>query len=517
MGNICNAICNQKDDDDEFHSEIQQKINLKLRRKSDVYLNAARALKSPEKPIERPSRSKENIHYLYNIFKPPLGEGGFGVVLKAQLKKETNLDRFFAIKVIDKKVNKKDLTIFLKEIELLKIFDHPYIVDFQEVYEDKKKLYIVLEHLAGGELTDRFDDHPTGFSEEETKKLFWQMAYAVNYMHERKIAHRDLKPENFMFKTKGGNELKLIDFGLSQTFSRKDKMRTICGSPYYLSPEILNQKYTKKCDVWSLGVMLFEMLTGQLPFYSDNNNDLFRLVQSGRYDKNLISENKKNFSENCQDLIKKMIVVGENERPDLQEVLEHDWFKQEMLEMRTDNMKLIRKKMLENLLHFSVTSLLQREIMGLMVQAFQDAKEIKTLKKIFMAIDADFSGTIQKEEIDSLYKYMGMEQTEEVIEDIVDLLYLKEKGLITFLEFEAGLLDPEFFVDEDRLKIFFNFMDLDGNGYIEFGEIMSCFKRFGRSFEEKIVKMMIREVDDNSDGKIDFEEFGMLMKRRERE
>lgn len=516
MGNICNALCNEKilkgiEKGNPENSQIQYKINQELKRESGQFFNEEKN-KDQESIAEKPSRSKENIEHLYNIQKRPIGEGGFGIVLKAQLKGDSDPNRYFAIKIIDKKkANKKDLSIFLKEIELLKLIDHPYLVNFHEVYEDSKKFYIVLEYLEGGELMNKLEYNPKGLSEAVAKKYFWQMAYAVHYLHCRKIVHRDLKPENFMFKKRDGDELKLIDFGLAQSFSKKDKMKTICGSPYYLAPEILNQKYTKKCDVWSLGVMLFELLTGELPFFSDNNNELFRIMQTGRYDKSLIMDNPKNFSEECKELLERMIVVGEKSRFDLTQVLEHNWFNQEILEMRTQGKNLVTKEMLQNLLNFSVSSLLQREILGLMVQAFQGAEEIEVLKKIFMAIDVDFSGTIQKEEIYELFIEKGMEQTEERIEDIVDTLYLKEKGIITFLEFEAGLLNPKFFVEQHRLETFFNYLDLDGNGFIEFGEILDCFKRFGRCFEEKIVRMMIREVDNNSDGKIDFDEFSKLM------
>lgn len=490
---------------------IQLRINQELKRDSDQFLNSRRN-EVAESLRSRPARSKEDIYCLYNIEEKPLGEGGFGIVLKGELKKDSQKGRNFAIKVIDKKkANHKDMTLFLKEIELLKIFDHPNIVDFQEVYEDQEKFYIVLEFLEGGELLDRLSESKDGFDEATVKRFFWQMAYAVNYMHSRKIAHRDLKPENFMFKQKNGHDLKLIDFGLSQFFGKKTKMKTVCGSPYYLAPEILNQKYTSKCDVWSLGIMLFELLTGLLPFYSENNNDLFKLIHKGEYEKSILTQNPKKFSKECIDLVSRMIVVGEKNRIQMADVLKHEWFHQDISRMQMQGRKLITKKMLQNLLNFSVSSLLQREMMGLIVQAFHGAEEIEILKKIFMAFDSDFSGTIQKDEIALLFEELNMTQSEEKIEDIVDVLYLKEKGLITFLEFEAGLLDPEFFHAQQRLKNFFNYLDIDGNGYIEVEEIMDCFKRFGRSFEKKIVKMMIREVDDNSDGRIDFKEFEELM------
>lgn len=169
---------------------------------------------------ESPSRSREQISKVYNL-KQNLGKGAFGSVREATLKLNPKKD--FAVKVISKRnTSKSGLRLFLKEVELLKYFDHPYIVKFYEVYENKNNFYLVQEVLRGGELNNRLSLRHGKLDEKEAKKYMYQMLLSVNYLHGKKIAHRDLKPENFMFKEIDGQELKLIDFGLS-TNCRKNE------------------------------------------------------------------------------------------------------------------------------------------------------------------------------------------------------------------------------------------------------------------------------------------------------
>lgn len=147
----------------------------------------------------------------------------------------------------------------------------------------------------------------------------------------------------------------------------------------------------------------------------------------------------------------------------------------------------------------------------LMVQAFNDAEEIALIKDLFLSLDDDFSGTLEKGEILKLFKMGGQEITVKEVENIIDSIYFKEKGLLTFTEFEAAVLDREFYVDKKRLRTLYNYLDTDESGSIEAEDIHKCYRRFGLNLDSKKIHRMIVESDFDYDGKISFDEFVRIM------
>lgn len=514
MGDLCSKLCDpgllkkQPLEKNNKSSMLQYEIrqNLRQTKRSHFRQRNSKRQRSFSEFI-KPTRSREDIKKIYKFEKKLLGEGAFGKVSKAFLKRDKS--RLFAIKTMKKNSQYIDLSIFLKEVELLKIFDHPHIIKFHEVYEDSRSFYLVIEYCEGGDLQQRLDEEKK-ILESDVKKYLWQMLMSIYYIQCKKICHRDLKPENFMFKEDGGTQLKLIDFGLSQSFFQKKKMRTIAGSPCYVAPQVLDQNYTEKCDVWSLGIIFYQLVTGELPFYSETNKEVYQLVYEGNYDLELFRD--QGVSEECVDLLTKMIVIDEEKRLSIKEVIDHPWFNETINRVRLLGEKYLTVHHLKNLMQFSVSTFFQREMIGMMVQAFRDEEQIEKIKRIFMSINSDFSGQIKKKEIMVLFKRFNLTYSEDYIEEIIDTLYIKEKGVITFLEFEAALIGKPFYTDESRVQTFFNYFDIDKNGYIEKQEIVNCFRRFGRDMLDEGVDMMIEEVDENSDGLISFEEFKMLMK-----
>jgi serine/threonine-protein kinase Chk2 len=264
-----------------------------------------------------------------------LGTGNFATVKLAIHKKSGEK---FAIKIIDKKKfllsnATKRKNALMDEVFILKQVDHKNIIHINDVYETPTKLFLVLELVTGGELFDKIVSVGS-FSEAKAKELFRQMLDAVGYLHNQGIAHRDLKPENILLKSKEDDTIKLSDFGLSRVMNEDaSKMKTMCGTPQYVAPEILteadNDGYSKACDLWSLGVILYIMLVGYPPFNETKSKSLFEQIKTADfdYDKEFWSK----ISDEVKDFIVHLLTVDPNKRYNVQQALDHPWMKGEKM------------------------------------------------------------------------------------------------------------------------------------------------------------------------------------------
>jgi len=166
--------------------------------------------------------------------------------------------------------------------------DHPNIIKLYEVYEDSRYMYLVMEECTGGELFDRIYERiekQSLYTEKEAAAIFKQFMSAVCHCHSQKICHRDLKPENLLFlDSSAGSSMKVIDFGLSKIYSNENhKMTTKVGTAYYVSPEVLEGNYDEKCDVWSSGVILYILLTGEPPFNGVTDDDIYKKIAAKKF------------------------------------------------------------------------------------------------------------------------------------------------------------------------------------------------------------------------------------------
>lgn len=170
----------------------------------------------------------------------------------------------------------------LQEIEILKELDHPSIARTIDIFEDKKKFYFVQEYLAGGGLFDSLIQN-VGFTENASATIIRQVLSAVAFLHSREIAHRDIKPENILFESNDALNVKLLDFGNSRKMGENEPMRGVYGSAYYVAPEVLTGNYDEKCDIWSIGVILYMLLSGNPPFNGNSDLQILEAVKSGEY------------------------------------------------------------------------------------------------------------------------------------------------------------------------------------------------------------------------------------------
>ena len=237
-----------------------------------------------------------------------LGRGSFGEVLLVKLKAT---GKIYAMKILDKKILKlKNQQNHTKtERDLMVRINSPFIVNIKSAFQDNNNLYLVSEFMQGGDMFFHMHDNQTNiFSLEKTKFYVIELILALDSLHKNNMVYRDLKPENILLDSKG--HIKLTDFGLSKILEDgEDKAYTLCGTPQYLAPEVLLRKgYDKAVDWWSLGCIMYEMLTGKLPFPFKRGVKL----SIKTYEKKIIFPNK--MTENAKDLIQKLLVVNPNDR-----------------------------------------------------------------------------------------------------------------------------------------------------------------------------------------------------------
>lgn len=228
-----------------------------------------------------------------------------------------------AIKVIEKEgLDQEDLESLKTEVGILQKVDHPNVVKYFETYEDPEKIYLVMEYLNGGELLDTITKTKKNH-EALVAEVMERMARALIHIHTLNITHKDIKPDNIMFSSDG--TAKLIDFGLSQvTRYQGEKMDVIAGTPYFIAPEVIRGHYGQECDIWSLGVVMYTCLTGKFPFSGLTRDEVFGKIQQGVFDHS--KETVKNVSDECIDLMRKMITVNAKQRIKPEEMLKHAWF-----------------------------------------------------------------------------------------------------------------------------------------------------------------------------------------------
>jgi len=262
----------------------------------------------------------DDIDKYYEVTAQVLGQGYFAVV-KVGVDRKTS--EKVAVKLVNKSLVEKEETL-ANEIDILGSIDHPGVVSMKAIFDTEDILYIVMELMDGGELYEEIVKRKT-FTEHDAAEIVRQLCDALAYLHQRGIVHRDLKLENLLLKKKSALEIKLADFGLSKLYSGQ-ALQTACGTPFYVAPDVLlGTGYGPSVDMWSVGVLLYVLLSGRLPFAADSDAELFRLIIAG----NLVWKSPQfdAVSADAKDLIKKLINTDSEARWNAKQAVEHPWIK----------------------------------------------------------------------------------------------------------------------------------------------------------------------------------------------
>jgi len=270
--------------------------------------------------------TQNSVEELYKVGEE-IGRGAFSVVKKGTHKK-TSED--VAIKFIEKKfVDKQDLMLLAREIDIMKKVDHANVLKLKEVFETDDTIALVMELVTGGELFYKIVEKGN-YSEKDAANIVAQMIHGVDYLHDQGIAHRDLKPENLLCSGEDDPEYRpfrvvIADFGLSKIFDSGEALETSCGTPDYVAPEVITAEgsYDKSVDMWSCGVITYVLLCGFSPFLSSTQTGLFEKIIKVEYD--FPDPEWTNISAEAKDFIRHLLVKDPNERWTAKQCKQHPW------------------------------------------------------------------------------------------------------------------------------------------------------------------------------------------------
>ena len=506
------AMQDEDDEDDDMMQMLDRSRQTDSAKKQTPQTPAAPVVVAPkhlnftnEDFVHEKSQRVDDAYY---FMKPPIGSGLFGAVYRAKHKKSGVIR---AIKRIKKDhVNGANLQSLLNDVDILKKLDHPNIIKVYEFYQDEAAYYVVTDLCTGGELFEKIVQEKT-FTEKQAAEYMRQILSAIAYCHEKQLVHCDLKPENIMLESPNSSLIKIIDFGNSSICTKDQRLTNKFGSVYYVAPEVLNSSYNEKCDVWSLGVILYLLLTGKPPFNGNSDQQILQKVYAGTYTMDI--PEMAEISAAAKDLIKKMLIFKMEDRITAKECLSHPWIKQEGKVQELSTHSTINRRSLRNLKTFRSESMLQEAVMYFIVNQLTGKEEREDLMNVFMSLDSDHDGKLTRADLIEGYLNMGEDPStvEALVDEILKNVDKNEKGFIDYSEYVTVALSKRKLFSEEKLSAAFKIFGGDDKGYIDAEDFKNtlCKGAFA-AVEENVWGALINEVA-GEEGHITFESFKKMM------
>jgi calcium-dependent protein kinase len=499
---------------------------------------------------------RRDLYKLYEVKslddEEPIGAGSYGIVRKVKRKSDGKL---FALKTIRKAPWRQPPTSrtsvqyyhskLRNELEVMrKIGSSLSIVYLYDSFEDDDAVHLLMDLCTGGELLGRIRAGMS-YSEADAAELVRSVLRTAAQCHSRGIIFRDIKPDNFLFeRPEPGSPLKATDFGLAGLIKPGERLARRCGTPSYMAPEVINRNYGEEADVWSCGVVAYQLVTGRLPFVDKvnqrpNAKEVFRAILEDPID--FKTEPWPQLSGECRDLVGKMMERDPAKRITARAALLHPWLQQTAAEAKQP----IGGQVVARLQRFSTYGLLKRSVLRLLGDQLRestpegdeggdDGAEVDGVVaeereltgqflELFDLLDTSGDKLVEPEELEAGLRKVGYTITTDECKQLLEQLDTTNDGFIDVNEFLAALVDWEALERSSTeypnwVKRAFDMLDKDGNGTIDAEEVATLVfmndDEEGRkltSEARKAVADCIQEADTDGDGLIDFDEFVVLL------
>ncbi len=492
-----------------YYEKIEEEKNT-----SSIKLEKISSINLFENPIKYKAGSLlQDIRKIYK-FRDNLGGGHFGKV-RLGYRRNEKPPPFYAIKSISKKnLTDKDLEDLIKEVDIISCLDHPNIIKFYETYHDKSYFHIVMELCKGKEVLDRIAEDGR-IKEKKVCMVIMKVLLAISYCHSRGVTHRDLKPENILFETLDSeSEIKLIDFGLSRKVFNDEKMHTILGTPYYVAPEVLQGEYDEKCDIWSIGALTYIMLCGDPPFKGNSNHDIFNKIL--REDVKFSSKKWEEISDDAKNFVKNCLIKIPDKRPNAIQCLNDLWFKDILNDVHSVNN--ISVDILNNLKNFSIKEKFTKMVIKYLVNTLTE-KEKNIYKKAFYAMDYKHKGTIDIEDLEKSFQIGKVFIKKEDLEKLIKLVDENGKNSLDYTELLIAGINKQKLFNEEKLKMAFQYFDVNNSEIIEISDLKDAMLRFGKKiiYSDDVNKLIQEVTKDMNKDCLNWEDFINIFKEIQNE
>lgn len=422
-----------------------------------------------------------------------IGCGMSGPVLLATHRRS---GRHYAVKRLSKTaLPEHELECMRTEVDIYLSLDHPLVIKLAYVYEGPEQIHLVMEYADGGELYDELAERGR-FTEDDAAVAARQMLEAVAYLHDEGIVHRDLKLDNFLYERRGSAILKLLDFGLSARLGPGGTLSQACGTLVYAAPEVLRGAYTEKADVWSLGVVVYTLLTGK-PLFQGPKRQVMAKVRAGRLE---WADEFFELSPEAQNFVKALLEPNPRTRTSARAALDLPWAKN--CGRAGDPVPTISTSTLESLQVFSRASPFFQAGLSIMAWVLS-TKDCEDLMPIFMQMNKSRSGSVDKSEfVQALVGDVGLDRVDAGV--LFESLDVRESGKLSYCDIMAAVLERQIGLTDANLRATYDRFDVDGTGRLSADNLRSV---LGNSFDGCDADELFAEVDVRGVGSISYEEF----------